>query len=120
MRRLALAVALMAACSDGGPATAPDQELGGGFELIDAGEIVDAAFLDDLSDEDRAAIREAIRSAIAEIRGGRHGYTRAPASTSCGWPRPGTWEHGVDSTSRPTTSSSPPAPSLSSPTRSRR
>ena len=30
MRRLALAVALMAACSDGGPATAPDQELGGG------------------------------------------------------------------------------------------
>lgn len=69
MRRLALAVALMAACSDGGPATAPDPELGDGFELIDAGEIVDAAFLDDLSDEDRAAIREAIRSAIAEIRG---------------------------------------------------
>lgn len=62
-----LAVVLTAACSDGGsPATAP--ETGAGFELISAGDIVDAAFLDDLSDEDRAAIREAVRSAAAEIR----------------------------------------------------
>ena len=72
MRRigLALAVVLTAACGDGGaPATAPDPDAGDGFELISAGEIVDAAFLDDLSDEDRAAIREALRSAVQEIRG---------------------------------------------------
>ncbi|MGH7587743.1 MAG: hypothetical protein ACRELU_04020 [Gemmatimonadota bacterium] len=71
MRRLgfALAVVLTAACGDGGPATAPDRDVGEGFELIEAGEIVDAAFLDDLSDEDRAAIREAFRSAVEEIRG---------------------------------------------------
>jgi DNA-binding MarR family transcriptional regulator len=71
MRRLGLALAfvLTAACSDGGPATAPDLDAGDDFELIEAGEIVDAAFLDDLSDEDRAAIREALRSAAEEIRG---------------------------------------------------
>ena len=71
MRRLglALAVVLTAACGGDGPATAPDLEPGDGFELIEAGEIVDAAFLDDLSDEDRAAIREAFRSAVEEIRG---------------------------------------------------
>jgi hypothetical protein len=72
MRRigLALAVVLTAACSDGGgPATAPDQEAGAGLELISAGEIVDVAFLDDLTDADRAAIREILRSAVEEIRG---------------------------------------------------
>lgn len=64
-----LAVVLTAACSDGGsPATAPETGAGAGFELISAGDIVDAAFLDDLSDEDRAAIRDALRSAAAEIR----------------------------------------------------
>ncbi|HET9581487.1 MAG TPA: hypothetical protein VFP76_01580 [Gemmatimonadota bacterium] len=70
MRRMGLALALMlaAACSDGGPTTEPEQDAGAGFELITAGQIVDAAFLDDLSDEDRAAIREAVRSAAAEIR----------------------------------------------------
>lgn len=71
MRRLglALAIVLTAACSDGGaPATAPDQDAADGFELISAGEIVDGAFLDDLSDEDRAAIRDALRSAVEEIR----------------------------------------------------
>jgi uncharacterized membrane protein len=71
MRRFgfALAVVLTAACSDGGaPATAPDTDAGAGFELISAGEIVDAAFLDDLDDADRAAIREALRSAAEEIR----------------------------------------------------
>lgn len=67
---LALAVLLTAACSGGGsPATAPDQDVGDAFELIEAGEILDAAFLDDLSDEDRAAIRDALRSAVGEIRG---------------------------------------------------
>lgn len=67
---LALAVVLTAACSDGGaPATAPDRDAGAGLELISAGEIVDAAFLDDLNDEDRAAIREILRSAAEEIRG---------------------------------------------------
>jgi hypothetical protein len=71
MRRIgfALAVIVTAACSDGAPATAPDQDAGDSFEQISAGEIADAAFLDDLSDEDRAAIREAFRSAIEEIRG---------------------------------------------------
>lgn len=72
MRRigLALAVVLTAACSDGGaPATAPDRDAGNGFEIISAGEIADAAFLDDLSAEDRAAIRAALRSAVEEIRG---------------------------------------------------
>ena len=72
MRRmgLALAVVLTAACSDGGaPATAPDQDSGDGFELVSSGEIADAAFLDDLSEEDRAAIREALRSAVEEMRG---------------------------------------------------
>ena len=72
MRRigLALTVVLTAACSEGGaPATAPDREAGDGLEIISAGEIADAAFLDDLSDEDRAAIREALRSAVEEIRG---------------------------------------------------
>ena len=39
------------------------------MEIISAGEIADVAFLDDLSDEDRAAIREALRSAVGEIRG---------------------------------------------------
>ena len=72
MRRigLALAVVLTAACSDGGaPVTAPDREAGDGLEIISAGEIADAAFLDDLSEEDRAAIREALRSAVEEMRG---------------------------------------------------
>ncbi len=71
MRRfgLALAVVLTAACSDGGaPATAPEQDAGEGFEIISAGEIVDAAFLDDLSEEDRAAVREALQAAAEEIR----------------------------------------------------
>ncbi|MGH7542905.1 MAG: hypothetical protein ACREK7_03115 [Gemmatimonadota bacterium] len=72
MRRigLALGVVLTAACSDGGaPATAPAPGAGAGLELISAGEIVDAAFLDDLDDADRAAIREILRSAVEEIRG---------------------------------------------------
>ncbi|HKY59845.1 MAG TPA: hypothetical protein VJP59_02440 [Gemmatimonadota bacterium] len=72
MRRmgLALAVVLTAACSDGeAPATAPDRDAGTGLEIISAGEIADAAFLDDLSDADRAAIREILRSAAEEIRG---------------------------------------------------
>jgi hypothetical protein len=70
MRRLGLALAfvLTTACGDGGPATAPD-DAGAGFELIEAGDIVDAAFLGYLSDEDRAAVRDALRSAIEEIRG---------------------------------------------------
>jgi hypothetical protein len=67
---LALAVVLTAACSDGGaPATAPDRDAGDGLELISAGELVDTVFLDDLSDADRAAIREILRSAVEEISG---------------------------------------------------
>lgn len=67
--RLALALVLTAACSDGGgPATAPDLDGGTGFELISAGEIADAAFLGDLDEADRAAIRDALRSASGELR----------------------------------------------------
>lgn len=68
--RLALALIVTAACSDGGaPATAPDLDTGTGFELITAGEIVDAAFLGDLDEADRAVIRDALLSAAEEIRG---------------------------------------------------
>jgi hypothetical protein len=72
MRRigLVLAVVLTAACNDdGAPATAPDPDGGAGLEIISAGDVVDAAFLDDLTDADRAAIREILRSAVEEIRG---------------------------------------------------
>lgn len=66
-----LALALMtfaAACSEGNDfATAPDPaELG--FEDIAAGEIDGSGFLDDLSEEDKAAVREALQAARAEIR----------------------------------------------------
>lgn len=64
----AFALVLTAACGDGSPGTAPEPDPVEGFELIEAGEILDAAFLDDLTDEDRAAIREALRSAVEEIR----------------------------------------------------
>ena len=71
MRRttLALAALMAAACHDGGASvTTPDVDNGTGFELISAGEIVDAGFLSDLSDEDRARVRDALRSAAEEIR----------------------------------------------------
>lgn len=65
----AAALALQAsACGDGGEVvTGPDQA-GLGFEEISAGEIAAAAHLEDLSDEDRAAVREALQAARADIR----------------------------------------------------
>lgn len=69
IRALPLALILFAACRDGGgPATAPEQGAPGGFELVSADEIADAGFLEDLTEEDRATIREALRASRAEIR----------------------------------------------------
>lgn len=65
---LAVVLPLAAACGDGGGlATAPDPA-GLGFEDISAGELSGSGFLDDLSDEDKAAIRAALQAARAEIR----------------------------------------------------
>lgn len=65
---LAVAFFLAAACGDGGGlATAPDPA-GLGFEDISAGELGASGFLDDLSEEDKAAIRAALQAARAEIR----------------------------------------------------
>lgn len=66
---LVLALPLAAGCGDGGGlATAPEPETLG-FEGISAAEISASGFLDDLSDEDKAAIRAALQAARAEIRG---------------------------------------------------
>lgn len=68
-RHLPFAWFLLFACSDGGgPATAPEEQAPAGFELVSAAEIADARFLDDLTEEDRAAVREALQGARAEIR----------------------------------------------------
>lgn len=65
----AAALALQAtACGDGGEvATGPDPA-GPALEEISAGEIAAAVHLEDLSEEDRAAIREALQAARADIR----------------------------------------------------
>jgi uncharacterized membrane protein len=65
---LVLSLPLAAGCGDGGGlATAPDPEALG-FEGISTAEISASGFLDDLSDEDKAAIRAALQAARAEIR----------------------------------------------------
>ena len=62
---LALLVALpAAACSDDDNPAAPDL----GFEQISESELVAAGYLDDLSDEDRAAIRAILQAAHDELR----------------------------------------------------
>jgi len=62
---LALALPLAAACSDDGP-VAPEDGLG--IEGIVENEIVAAADLADLSDEERAAVREILRTARESLR----------------------------------------------------
>lgn len=65
---LSLAAMLLPACSDGGgPATPLDGDAAG-LELVSVAEIGDAGYLEDLGEEERAAIREALAAARAEIR----------------------------------------------------
>lgn len=67
-RHLPLALAGLLGCSDqGGPTTALEDAPPAGIELVSAAEIADARFLEDLTDEDRAAIREALAAAREEI-----------------------------------------------------
>ncbi|MGH7556761.1 MAG: hypothetical protein ACREMD_03070 [Gemmatimonadota bacterium] len=69
MRFQPLALALLVGCGDGGgPTTAVDEDVPAGFELVSASEIADTRFLEDLTEEDRAAVRETLQAARAEIR----------------------------------------------------
>lgn len=63
---LALALSWASACSSGGGPTGPVD--GAGIEDISEAEIVAAADLSDLTDEQRARVREILESARAELR----------------------------------------------------
>lgn len=65
---LALALTLVAACADSGDAPTGPEPAALGFEDIPAAEIEASGLLNDLSEDDKAAVRAALQAARAEIR----------------------------------------------------